>query len=176
MNAKVQEFIDKMKKEQEKRELITRNTHLTSLGLVDTNKSYTERKYSNTFGDGYRQFDEEKKLYYKEITVYAPIEVTDEEYQEILKYAPVKSQNTEKIVAKEKETTWANAINVIANILLVINIIGGIILCIILSSDYSTDDFAWIPIVSALTYCILWYPIIVGFSKVVKVAERALQE
>ena len=170
MNAKVQEFIDKMIEKQKGEELKQREKHLISLGLIDENKNtyLTSKVYPNEEG---WHFDFKEQVYYKGTK--SAIEVTDEEYQEILKYAPIK----EKIVtAEEAKTTWANAINVIANILLVLNIIGGIILFIILSSDYSTDDFAWIPIVSALTYCILWYPIIVGFSKVVKVAERALQE
>ena len=99
-----------------------------------------------------------------------PIEVTDEEYQEILKYSP-NFERKKQIKEDNEKTPCADSINVIVKVFLVINIICGIILCMILSSSYSTDDFAWIPIVSALIYCIFWYPIIVGFSKIVKVAE-----
>ena len=169
MNAKVQEFINKMKEEEKKQ----RNENLISLGLVDETKKTIVRQYINYYRSD-AKFDEEKKLNYIEKEVYEPIEVTDEEYKEIVKYSAfgeVKIQET-----KEISTTWANAIKVIANILLALNIIGGFILWIVLADSYKTEDFAWIPIVSALSYCILYYPLIVGFSKIVAVAERKLQE
>lgn len=174
MNVKVQEFINKKKSELQEKEIKQRNEHLISLGLVDESKSVEGVVYFDVW-DGSKdvKWDEEKQKYSKRTYIPAPIEVTDEEYDEILKYAPIDKKDE---VKKEVETTWANAIKVIANILLVLNIIGGIILCMVLSSDYSTEDIAWIPIVSALTYCILWYPLIVGFSKIVKVAEKNLQE
>lgn len=174
MNAKVQEFINKKKSELQEKKIKQRNEHLISLGLVDESKSVEGVVYFDVW-DGSKdvKWDEEKQKYSKRTYIPAPIEVTDEEYDEILKYAPIDKKDE---VKKEVETTWANAIKVIANILLVLNIIGGIILCMVLSSDYSTEDIAWIPIVSALTYCILWYPLIVGFSKIVKVAEKNLQE
>lgn len=178
MNAKVQEFIDKMIEKQKGEELKQREELLISLGLIDEEKTKRGIVYLDNW-DGTKdcKFDNEKNKYYKESFVPAAIEITDEEYLEILKYAPVKSRSIEKTIEKEEvKTTWANAIKVIANILLALNIIGGIILCMILASDYSTDNFAWIPIASALTYCILWYPLIVGFSKIVKVAEKTLQE
>lgn len=174
MNVKVQEFINKKKSELQEKKIKQRNEHLISLGLVDESKSVEGVVYFDVW-DGSKdvKWDEEKQKYSKRTYIPTPIEVTDEEYDEILKYAPIDKKDE---VKKEVETTWANAIKVIANILLVLNIIGGIILCMVLSSDYSTEDIAWIPIVSALTYCILWYPLIVGFSKIVKVAEKNLQE
>ena len=176
MNVKVQEFINKMKEEEKSKELKRREEHLVSLGLLDENKITKGRVYLDNW-DGTKdcKFDNDKNMYYKEDYIPAPLEVTDEEYQEILKYAPI-TKNETNDVKSPSGTAWANAIKVIANILLAINIIGGFILCIVLSNDYTTDDFAWIPIVSALTYCILWYPLIVGFSKVVKAAEKTLQE
>lgn len=174
MNAKVEEFLKIKKDELKKKELEQKNAHLISLGLIDESKSRNGIVYLDGW-DGTQEckWDAEKQQYYKGAKVSSPIDVTDEEYQEILKYAPI---NGGTKTPKESETTWANAIKIIANILLALNIIGGIILSIVLSNSYKTDDFAWIPIVSALTYCILWYPLIVGFSKVVKVAEKTLQE
>ena len=184
MNAKVQEFIDKMKEEEKERELRhkeeekkLRDKHLISLGLVDKEKSTQTIEYSTNWKNGFDEWDADKKKYYRKVEVNSPIEVTDEEYQEILKYAQLIEKEKEPTKDVErKDTTWADRINVIAKILLPLNIIGGIILCIIFASDSSADVFAWIPIVSALTYCIFWYPIIVGFSKIVKVAEKNLQE
>lgn len=163
MNVQVQEFINKMKEEQKEKELKKREEHLVSLGLIDENKSTykTSKVFPNEEG---WKFDYIKQTYYKETP--EAIEVTDEEYQEILKYAPVGAEINEK--AKENtKTTWANAINVTATIFIVLNIVGAFILSI---------EFGWIPIIIALTYCILWYPLIVGFSKIVKVAEKTLQE
>lgn len=169
MNAKVQEFINKMK-EEEKR---IRDEKLISLGLTDDNKKTIIREYINY--DRYdAKYDETKQQHYIEKEVEYPVEVTENEYQEILKYSSfIKSETTE---IKDISTPWASTIKVIANILLVINIIGGLILCSVLADRYDTKDFFWIPIVSALSYCILYYPLIVGFSKIVAIAERKLQE
>lgn len=161
MNVKVQEFIMKMKEEEENQ----KKKHLIALGLIDENKTTEKREYLDNFVAG-AKLDGAKNQYYIETKEYAPIEVTEEEYQEILKYAPIEEQINEKVKIGKK-TTWGNAINITANIYLVLNIIGAFILAI---------EFGWIPIVVALTYCILWYPIIVGISKVVKVAEKTLQE
>ncbi len=155
MNPKVQEFINKMKEEQENQ----KKKHLISLGLIDESKIITSKVYPNEEG---WHFDYKEQVYYKGTK--SAIEVTDEEYQEILKYAPIKEKT---VTAEEAKTIWANAINITATIFLVLNIIGAFILAI---------EFGWIPIVVALTYCVLWYPIIVGFSKIVKVAENTLQE
>ena len=176
MNAKVQEFINKMKEEQRVKDLKERSEHLISLGLVDEGKSkIVTKQYLDNYVYG-AKLDGPKNKYYIEGEGYPAIEVTEDEYQEILKYAPIRIKETEEIKTSTPNTPWASTIKFIANFLLVINIIGGFILCIILSSSYSTDDFAWLPIVSAVTYGILWYPLIVGFSKIVKVAEKTLQE
>ena len=169
MNTKVQDFINKMKEEEKKQ----RDENLISLGLVDETKKIIERQYINYYCSE-AKFDEEKKLNYIEKEVYAPIDVTDEEYKEIVKYSVFGEVKIQEI--KEISTTWSSTIKVIANILLILNILGGIILSVSMLNSYSTDDYAWIPIVSALTYCIFWYPLIVGFSKIVKVAEKTLQE
>lgn len=64
-----------------------------------------------------------KNLYYIEKEVYEPIEVTDEEYKEIVKYSVFSDVKIQK--TKEISTTWANAIEKIAYIQLGLNIIGG---------------------------------------------------
>ena len=165
MNAKVQEFIDKMIEKQKGEELKQREELLISLGLIDEEKTKRGIVYLDNW-DGTKdcKFDNEKNKYYKESFVPAAIEITDEEYLEILKYAPKGQAKVEKVKESTK-TTWANAINITATIFLVLNIIGAFILAI---------EFGWIPIVIALTYCILWYPIIIGFSKIVAAAEKKL--
>lgn len=162
MNAKLESFINKKRTE-----------HLVSLDLVDESKPIKKRNYTNVYQEGYH-FDNVKKLYYKEVVEYEPIDITDEEYQELLKYAPIENEKYSATIEHANNTTWGNAITVIANILLVFNILAGIILFFYMNNSYSTDDYAWIPIVSTLTYCVLWYPLIVGFSKIVSFAEKNL--
>ena len=165
MNVKAQEFINKMKAEQREKELELRAEHLISLGLIDESASKEEIIYSDGY-DGYGWlWDDEKQKYYKKVEVKVPIEVTDEEYREILKYAP----RTDKKLAKKVLTSWANIIEAIADILLLIMVVGGFILFIML-------DVAWVPIVAALVYGLFYYPLIVGFSRIVAIAERKLQE
>ena len=169
MNAKVQEFINKMKEEQRKKELKQKEELLISLGLVDESKTIKRIVYLNDEeckDSTTSKWDAEKQMFYEAIMSPAPIEVTDEEYQEILKYSS-NIERRKQIKKDNKETPCADTINVIVKIFLVINIIGGLILSI---------QFGWIPIVVALTYGILWYSITVGFSKIVKVAEKTLQE
>ena len=163
MNAKVHEFIDKMKKEKKEEELKERKRHLILLGLVDDNKKDKGIVYLDAW-DGTKEckWDNNAQKYYKE-GIYNPIEVTDEEYQEILKYAPIPK---EEALKPEPETPTSNAIRIIAIILLILMLIGGVILSLSLGE--------WIPIVSAIIYSIFFYPLIIGFSKIVKVAEKQL--
>lgn len=161
MNVKLESFINQKK-----------NEHLVSLGLVDESKPIKKRKYTNVYQEG-SHLDNEKNLYYTEVIEYEPIDITDEEYQELLKYAPI---GNEKFSVTEKEdttnTTWGKAIKAIANILLFLNILAGIITLMIMADDY--DESGWILIISTIMYCILWYPLIVGFSKIVSFAEKNL--
>lgn len=166
MNNKVQEFINKMKAEQREKELKERGEHLISLGLIDEDKSNEETEYSDYYGGKDWKWDYEKNQYYKTVGIKVPVEVTDEEYQEILKYAPVIKKEVEEIVKPEPETPTSNAIRIIAIILLILMLIGGVILSLSLGE--------WIPIVSAIIYSIFFYPLIIGFSKIVKVAEKQL--
>ena len=176
MNAKAQEFINKMKAEQQAKELKEREKHLLSLGFIDEDRCKEEIVYSDVKGwNGEWKWDNEKKKYYKSEKVIVPIEVTDEEYQEILKYAPLVKEETHKEDVKpEPATTYANWIYNVARALFVINIIGGIILSVVFYFDYEYDEFVWVPLVSAISYCVIWYPILVGFSKIVKMVEKQL--
>lgn len=104
MNTKVQEFIDKRKKEEKEKELKQREELLISLGLIDESKTKRERKYDERYFKG-AKFDEGKNMYYTESIEYHTIEVTDEEFEEILKYAPV--ENKDK---KDKKISLKNSI------------------------------------------------------------------
>lgn len=162
MNAKLESFINQK-----------RNKHLVALGLVDESKPIKTRKYTKGYEPGYH-FDQEKQLYYTDVVTYEPIDITDEEYHELLKYVPIEYEKNDVTIESTNNTAWSNVIKVIAKILLGLNILVGIILYFVMADSYKTEDYAWIPIVSALTYCILWYPLIVGFSKIVDFAEKSI--
>ena len=166
MNPKVQEFIEKMKDEEQKR----REEHLVSLGLLDEEKSFIGKKYFDKWdGTSNCHFDRKENKYYKEMKIEVALDVTEEEYQEILKYSPQtkrKEPETQSI-----ETPYSDAINIVANILLFGNIIGGLILFFALSDSY----MSWVIIVIAILNT-LYYPLIKGFAKLVAVAEKKLAE
>ncbi len=115
MNAKLENFINQKRAE-----------HLISLDLIDESKPIKKRKYTNVYQAGYH-LDEEKNLYYTGVTEYEPIDITNEEYQELLKYAPIENEKYGVTIERASDTTWSDAIKVIANVLLALNILVGII-------------------------------------------------
>ncbi len=173
MNAKVQEFINKMKKREcERAELkkLEENSvkieHLVALGLLDVNKCIYKRAYIS-FHDGSEdlRYDSKEKKFFKILKQFDAIDITDDEYQEILKYAPIKAENCEDKKLQEPSPTCANLIQVVAYILLFISILGGLI---------SLSSGEWVPFVFIVIYCLLGCPLIIGFSKIVAVAEKKL--
>ena len=157
MNAKVEEFIKSKKEEIETR----KKEHLISLGLIDYDAKCIKRVYTYQPTTTYSKYDPEKELYYYEVASgsYTPIEVTDEEYQEILKYAPIKEENHEK-------TSWGKIIEICAKIFFVIILLSGII-CMFIVENFS-------PLIVIVSYCMLFFPMIMGFSKIVAAAEKKL--
>ncbi len=166
MNAKVQEFIEKMKAEEQKR----REEHLISLGLIDEEKSFIGKKYFDKWdGTSSCHFDNQENKYFKEMKIEVALDVTEEEYQEILKYSPLTKKKETEI--QSIDITYSDAINIVAKILLFGNIIGGLILFFALSDSY----ISWVVIAIAIANA-LYYPLIKGFAKIVAVAEKKLAE
>ncbi len=123
MDAKVKEFLDAAKAKEKKE----RDNHLISLGLIDEGK--TQREYSQNYGAGFYQWDEEKKMYYNDKAV--PVEVTDEEYEEIKKYS---SKNAVESV--ELDNGAESFLKVINIIVLIIGIIATVGLLIAAANSY----------------------------------------
>lgn len=170
MNSELAALLNKLKDEKERQ----KNNYLISLGLIDKTKCNKKRIFSNEFDEGW-SYDNRNDRYYKDIDEPVAIEISDEEYQELLKYSDIIE------AAKDKEgnnasTKYANIIRIVASSLFVINIVVAVVLCTILSNSHTAKDFTWLPAVVALLYCILFYPMLIGFSKIVAVAERKLQE
>lgn len=163
MNEKVKEFIDKMKEAEkvEKEEL------LITLGLAEP---AVVRKYSANRDFIYDKYDDEKKLYYVDVESLVPIEVTDEEYSEILKYVPMFKARIGNAQTKEAESSIAKVISVMVNIITIICIFGGLLLFNVV--DY---NLRWLPI-CVLVSGIIYYPFLKGFAKIVAAAEKSLKE
>ena len=91
--AKEQELLDEealKKKEQ-------RDRYLIRLGLI----SGTERRYNKKYGDPYYTWDKKEKMYYYDAPI--PVEVTDEELEEIQKYEKFQGESP-SLPVEEKPT------------------------------------------------------------------------
>ena len=165
MNEKVKEFIDKMKEAEKADEIKKKEELLISLGLAEL---AVVRKYSENRDFVYDKFDDEKRLYYVDVESLVPIEITDEEYGEILKYVTIfKKRDKDDVV--EKGTSIAKGINMMANVITAICVIGGLILFGVLD-----DDLMWLPI-CVLISGVIYYPFLMGFAKIVEAAEKFLK-
>lgn len=159
MDEIVKKILDEAKaKENEAIELANqkkkeeRDKYLVSLGLIKEGK---ERKWSETFGQPYVFWDEEKKMYYYDAPV--PVEVTEEEFAEIQKYA--KFQNSEGTNSTEEDLPYDNgaerALNSINKIMLALAIVGGIVMFFFALGIDQKGLIIW-ALVSVLGYVIVW--------------------
>ena len=129
MVPKVKEFIEAAKSKERAEFEKKRDEHLISLGLIKKR----EKKYSDTFGGGYNLYDEGQNKYYGLFT--KPVEVTDEEYEEIKKIATK---------PEEVENGAENFLRVINGISLVIGIIFAIILIIASVNSYEDESTSFL--------------------------------
>ena len=167
MNPKVEEFINKMKEEQEKQ----KKEHLISLGLIDESKSVEIIEYYDAWhGTPGCEYLPKEQKFRKKVQKYEALDITDEEYEEILKYAPIEDRMDKKKTKSEakSEGKWSNAIGVAATFILFIIIIGSLF--------FSFDQESFIPLLYAIVICLIYYPFIMGFSKIVEAAEKYLKK
>lgn len=182
--SSVQEFIETINEKRKKKEQEIKNELLVHMGLVDKDKSY--REYFPYWVNDNCKWDEETGKYYIEKSV--PLEVSDEEYQEILKYAQVEVEEEEEERKLKKGTTWGNAIEIMAYIVLIVGIIANIILMINVkgptgatySQEYEiTAEVAeierWGYFVNIIFFA-LSFPFLIGFAKLVSAAEKYLRK
>ncbi|MBO5810242.1 MAG: hypothetical protein J6R32_05385 [Bacteroidales bacterium] len=140
MNPQLEKYINNRKEEIKKQ----RENHLLSLGLIDESKTIVERILVDDIDEVKNvrvvKFDETLNKYYFEEETKFPIDITEEEYQELLKYIPQDKIKPNK-EASENLTTLNKSYKVFAYILLILGIILTItttpfkigISCIILS-------------------------------------------
>lgn len=121
MNEQIEKWIENRKSEQRKEFEQKRDEHLVNIGLTDESK--TIRKYYDYFIEG-MQYDEDKGRYYKDSN--GPIDVSDEEYAEICKYAPFKE--FKQVQMKGLNNGVEGFLNIMAYITLSVGVIAFIVL------------------------------------------------
>lgn len=125
MNERVQQLLDKRRKELESERMDRRNRHLIEIGLCeDANEIIWSKNWN---GSPEWEYDEEKDSYYKIRPQKKAISVTDEEYAEICKLFP---ENRDDDARDAAYTNAEKTLNVIANIVLVVGVIACIIIII----------------------------------------------
>ena len=142
MEPILKEFLDKKQAEQRKEFESERDQLLVSLGLVKFEKEYSP---SGKQTGPYVKYDVGTKNYYY-VKHKTPIEVTDEEYEQIKKYAltqkPQKPQKLQKLQTLQKSnevdgTEWG--LKLVNGVFWVLAIIGFVIV-IFLASDALFND------------------------------------
>ena len=178
MNAQLEAFINEKKAEQKRK----RDEHLISLGLVDESKTIKEKTYFSYNLEGCKR---DNTGFYKEMIKYTPIDITDEEYEELLKYSPITTSTTQqdknnKLLVKEEKkdepkkqskkwSSWIDKIAILSFIASIISIIAGIALC------GDGEESGMILVIAGISGC-LYFPMIKGFAKMVEAAETYLQK
>ena len=171
----VQEFIDAIKEKQKQKEQEAKNEHLIRLGLIDKEKS--NREYFPYFVNEKCKWDEEVGKYY--IGKNVPLEVSDEEYQEILKYAEIELEEERKNAKQKKGGRWGNAIIIMAYIALFIGVLANIILMFIVENIRLTETAAALEqweYFKNIIYIVISFPFLMGFANRVSAAEKYLQK
>ena len=111
MHEKVAQYLEEKRSAEEAKKTAEKKNLLFSLGLYD-------KVYSDTTDGGFKRYDSSNGKYYKNIVA----DVTDEEYEEIKKYA-LQGQP----VREEVESNGvATALKVIAIVVCIIGFLAGI--------------------------------------------------
>lgn len=191
MNPKVEKFLSEMKESKANEAKRIRDEHLISLGLVDDEKMIKNRKYSQYWSKKYPNYDKYKDMYYSDTEHPLPIEISDEEYEEILKIAPL----SESVTKKEKSfASWAGCIKILAYIYLFLGVSLNLILIANIDKPsiakwlYNTiggenpefvkklAEQAQVDCIESIIYIVISFPFIIGFSKIVAAAEKYLRK
>ena len=122
MNPKVKQFLDEAKAKERAEFEKQRDAHLVKLGLVDEEKSTIEYSERYSLEMGFVNYDSQKDKYYKGTVV--PVEVTDEEYEQIKRYTAPKVQTVadSNDEANSAEVFLANVNNIVRVIVIVSSI------------------------------------------------------
>lgn len=149
MDAKVKEFLDAAKAKEREAFEKKRDEHLISLGLIDE-ESEVVREYSSYYSSRFEKWDVDKKMYYYDRK--QPVKVTDEEYEEILKYS-----TKNEIEEIEIENGAEKFLSVMNGINLAIGIIAAVVLIFVALDAYRNGGYYFLAsVVILLTSLISW--------------------
>jgi len=144
MNEIVAKFIEEQKQRKLKELDAKQREHLIAIGLVDEQQSIQVKEYyhgmvmTDLTSHGYLKDD---KGWYKLVNKPKPLEVTEEEYEEICKVCPPKVYKNNKSETKLKSNSYAeNVVTILAWIFLVVGVIGCIAFMIIAGDGW---DYNW---------------------------------
>lgn len=159
MNKIVQEFIDKKKAEIENNKNKEKRKLLMDLGICE--KEYSQSSaWSEEYPD--YEYDQETKegRYFKKI----PINVTDEEYEEILKYCK-QSDNTTPV---NKENKVAKVLTGIAYAIFIIGAILGFVMGY--TKDILDDTYSFSFAIAIAWWCVSFIGgmFMLGFAEIIK--------
>lgn len=168
MNEKVKEFLDVAKTQQRLQLKKERDKLLISLGLYKEDE--TSHDYSDS--DNYiHKWDEKNQQWYK--ATVTPIEVTDEEYEEILKYAHVK-EDTEDTPDNMNADNFLSITN---GIMLFLSCVACFIL---IFASINMEDYTYAIIgIAILPLCVLSYALVkvfVNISRNIKEIDDKLKK
>jgi hypothetical protein len=134
MNKQLEEFIAQKKEKINHSKIEKRNKHLIELGLID--KSKTKREYYDAWNaDPGLIYDETEKKYYIETPV--PLEITDEEYDEVCKYCSTPTTREDNVSKNSEEGT----LRAVATIILIGGIISSIVFLFATGSSTFYDEY-----------------------------------
>ena len=159
MNKMVQEFIDKKKAEIENNKNKEKRKLLMDLGICE--KEYSQSSaWSEEYPD--YEYDQETKegRYFKKI----PINVTDEEYEKILKYCK-QSDNTTPV---NKENKVAKVLTGIAYAIFIIGAILGFAMGYTKNIPEDTDYFSFAVAVAWWCVSFIGGMFMLGFAEIIK--------
>lgn len=152
MNPKLEKLITELNAQKAE----NRANHLKTLGLVDETK--TVRKYVDWNAGTYEGYlyDEDKKQWYTETA--APIDITDEEYEELLKL--LSETSIKKITPKKTTSVTAGFFKFLALLSILVGVVAA----------FAADNFF------VLLYVVLVSPFLWGFAKIVEAADKYLSK
>ncbi len=162
MNEIVKKYLEAKKEETKKKHEEKKAQKLLELGICEK-----EYELSGSYNADYTYWDPENQKYYKKV----PIEVSDEEYDEILKYSGDKDEKS---------------YNIIANVLIAsawVIIVGGFILGLYAGfevgslnnlfsySAYNKSEFSFLPAIICWIIAYLSGISLLGFAEIIQLLQ-----
>ena len=170
MHSKLEVFLNEKREQERRKALAEREAHLISLGLVEEWTKERVEYFDEWDCTKSCTWDEKLQKYSNVVQAPVPIEVTDEEYAQILKYAPIEgSKDKTKKRGLRGKRTWAGTIEIIAVLLVVLSCVS-----VVLLAGVEQSMFSYLLLI--LPCVIVTFVLMMGFAKIVAAAEEILDK